>query len=94
MRKTLSMAVACAALTLAPRAAEAFCGFYVSGADAKLFNNATMVVLMRDGQRTILSMQNNYQGPPRSKINAPSAASKVLPRVKILVPCVTWKFGP
>ena len=60
------MAVACAALTLAPRAAEAFCGFYVSGADAKLFNNATMVVLMRDGQRTILSMQNNYQGPPEN----------------------------
>jgi hypothetical protein len=44
--------------------AEAFCGFYVSGADAKLFNNATMVVLMRDGTRTVLSIQNNYQGPP------------------------------
>ncbi len=44
--------------------AHAFCGFYVSGADAKLFNNATMVVLMRDGQRTVLSMQNNYEGPP------------------------------
>jgi len=23
-----------------------------------------MVVLMRDGDRTVLSMQNNYQGPP------------------------------
>jgi MYXO-CTERM domain-containing protein len=49
----------------APAAAEAFCGFYVSGADAKLYNNATMVVLMRDGTRTVLSMQNNYQGPPQ-----------------------------
>ena len=48
---------------LAP-AAQAFCGFYVGGADAELFNNATMVVLMRDGTRTVLSMQNNYQGPP------------------------------
>jgi len=47
----------------APRA-RAFCGFYVGGADAKLFNNATMVVLMREGTRTVLSMQNNYQGPP------------------------------
>lgn len=47
-----------------PRDAEAFCGFYVSGADAKLFNNATMVVLMREGTKTVLSMQNNYQGPP------------------------------
>lgn len=52
------------ALSAAPREAEAFCGFYVSGADAKLFNNATQVVLMRDGIRTVLSMQNDYEGPP------------------------------
>ncbi len=44
--------------------AQAFCGFYVAGSDAKLFNNATQVVLMRKGTRTVLSMQNNYQGPP------------------------------
>jgi MYXO-CTERM domain-containing protein len=44
--------------------AQGFCGFYVAGADAALYNDATMVVLMRDGQRTILSMQNNYQVPP------------------------------
>ena len=49
---------------LSTQAAQAFCGFYVSGADAKLFNNATQVVLMREGTRTALSMQNNYQGPP------------------------------
>jgi len=42
-----------------------FCGFYVAGADSQLTNNATMVVLMRDGTRTVLSMQNNYQGPPQ-----------------------------
>jgi hypothetical protein len=48
----------------APGEAAAFCGFYVSGADAKLFNNATQVALMREGTRTVLSMQNNYQGPP------------------------------
>jgi hypothetical protein len=47
------------------RPARAFCGFYVSGADAKLTNDATQVVLMRDGTRTVLSMQNNYQGPPQ-----------------------------
>src|SRR5580658_8555263 len=45
--------------------ARAFCGFYVSGADARLTNNATQVVLMRDGTRTVLSMQNGYQGPPQ-----------------------------
>jgi hypothetical protein len=48
----------------APRDAGAFCGFYVGGADTKLFNNATMVVMMREGTRTVLAMQNNYQGPP------------------------------
>src|SRR6202007_2790903 len=48
----------------APRPASAFCGFYVSGAGQKLFNNATTVVLMREGTRTVLAMQNNYQGPP------------------------------
>jgi MYXO-CTERM domain-containing protein len=52
-----------AAASAAPRPAEAFCGFYVGGAGQKLFNNATMVVLMREGTRTVLSMQNNYQGP-------------------------------
>src|SRR5215831_6757286 len=51
---------------IVPREAAAFCGFYISGADAKLYNNATMVVLMREGQRTVLSMQNNYQGPPEN----------------------------
>ncbi len=45
-------------------AAQAFCGFYVAGGGAELFNNATQVVLMREGTRTVLSMQNNYQGPP------------------------------
>jgi len=54
------------ALLVGSSDAEAFCGFYVAGADAKLFNNATMVVMMRDGQRTVLSMQNNYQGPPEN----------------------------
>jgi len=51
------------ALTAAHRA-SAFCGFYVSGADNKLFADATQVVLMRDGTRTVLSMQNDYKGPP------------------------------
>ncbi len=50
---------------LAPARTDAFCGFYVSGADARLTNNATSVVLMREGTRTVLSMQNNYQGPPQ-----------------------------
>jgi len=44
-------------------AAYAFCGFYVSGSNKKMFNDATQVVLMRDGTRTVLAMQNDYRGP-------------------------------
>lgn len=54
--------LACAALT--PGDARAFCGFYVAGSGAQLQNAGTHVVLMRDGTRTVLSMQNDYQGPP------------------------------
>ena len=65
MRRRFAWSVLVLLLTLTtPRAASAFCGFYVSGADAQLYNNATLVVLMRSGTRTVLSMQNNYQGPP------------------------------
>ena len=53
-----------AALWAFPASAYAFCGFYVGGADSELYNDATMVVMMRDGTRTVLSMQNDYQGPP------------------------------
>jgi hypothetical protein len=61
----LAIPLAFSALASSP-VAEAFCGFYVAGADQKLFNNATTVVLMREGTRTVLSMQNNYQGPPEN----------------------------
>src|SRR5579885_1454541 len=64
---TRHLAAAALALTLLASAdASAFCGFYVSGADTKLFNDATNVVLLRDGTRTVLSMQNAYKGPPEA----------------------------
>ena len=62
----LGALVSAGAVALAPQQAEAFCGFYVSGGDAELFNDATQVVMMREGTQTILSMQNNYQGPTKS----------------------------
>jgi MYXO-CTERM domain-containing protein len=52
-------------LFVAPRTAAAFCGFYVNGADARLLSRATQVVLMRAGTRTVISMQNAYEGPPQ-----------------------------
>lgn len=48
---------------LAPPA-SAFCGFYVAKADTKLFNRASKVVLVRDGDRTVLTMANDYEGEP------------------------------
>ncbi len=63
MRK-LSIVVVVALACLAPRAADAFCGFYVAPGENQLVADATQVVLMRKGTRTVLSMQNNYKGPP------------------------------
>lgn len=63
-KRLAAFAAVVGATAFASARTDAFCGFYVSGADTKLFNNATQVVLMREGTRTVLSMQNNYQGPP------------------------------
>ncbi|MEM9273729.1 MAG: DUF2330 domain-containing protein [Cyanobacteria bacterium P01_F01_bin.143] len=41
---------------------QAFCGFYVAKADTDLYNQASQVVIARDGQRTVLTMANDYQG--------------------------------
>ncbi len=46
--------------------AHAFCGFYVAGAEQPLYNDATMVVLLREGTHTVLSMRNDYRGPPEN----------------------------
>lgn len=40
----------------------AFCGFFVAQADAKLFNEASQVVIVRDGDRTVLTMANDFSG--------------------------------
>jgi hypothetical protein len=66
MRRTALAAAALVAVLTAPRAAHAFCGFYINGAGSEMFNDATQVVLMRKGTRTVLSMQNNYKGPPEA----------------------------
>lgn len=42
--------------------AVAFCGFYVAKADTKLFNKASKVAIMRDDDRTVITMANDYQG--------------------------------
>jgi hypothetical protein len=49
-------------LALASLHAQAFCGFYAGKADASLFNEASQVVIARDGPRTVLTMVNDYKG--------------------------------
>jgi Na+-translocating ferredoxin:NAD+ oxidoreductase RnfD subunit len=60
----LAFLVLSLALVLAlVRPAGAFCGFYVAQADAKLFNNSSQVAIARDGDRTVVTMANDYDGP-------------------------------
>jgi hypothetical protein len=42
--------------------AWAFCGFYVGGANAQLFNKASQVIIAHHGDKTILTMANDFQG--------------------------------
>jgi len=59
----LSSALIAASLSLAPNA-SAFCGFYVAKADTDLFNQSSKVALVRDGDRTVITMANDYIGDP------------------------------
>ncbi len=60
MLKTLKLISAAILLILG--SVQAFCGFYVSKADADLFNEASKVIIARDGDRTILTMANDFKG--------------------------------
>ena len=53
----------CVSLSLwAAGVADAFCGFYVAQAGTDLFNQASKVVIARDGDRTVLTMVNDFRG--------------------------------
>jgi hypothetical protein len=65
MRLTTFTLGALLALAATAGRAEAFCGFYVSKADGKLFNKASHVVLVRDGDRTAITMSNDFRGDPK-----------------------------
>src|SRR5882757_5838373 len=59
----LGVVVGIGVLAAGAQLAHAFCGFYVAGGTEKRINDATQVVLVRDGTRTVLTMQNDYKGP-------------------------------
>lgn len=54
----LLMVAAC----LHPIETSAFCGFYVAKADASLFNKTSQVILVREGNRTTITMSSDFEG--------------------------------
>ena len=50
------------ATTLLAANANAFCGFYVAKADTKLFNKASKVAIVRDEDKTVVTLSNDFQG--------------------------------
>jgi hypothetical protein len=65
LRKTAVFLLAVGLALGASARADAFCGFYVAKADTSLFNKASQVVLVRDGDRTVITMANDFRGNPR-----------------------------
>ena len=65
MKNRKLSALVCLLLSAAVTSSYAFCGFYVSKADTKLFNKASKVVIVRDKDRTVLTMANDFQGDPK-----------------------------
>ena len=45
--------------------ASAFFGFYVSKADGTLKNKTSQVILVRDGNRNVITMYNDFKGDPK-----------------------------
>ena len=66
MRSRVSASLlALLAVCALPEAALAFCGFYVASGEAKLFNHRSQVGLVRDGDRTVMTMASDYEGDPK-----------------------------
>ncbi len=62
MARTAAFAFALAGALAVAAPAHAFCGFYVGKAGAELYNQASQVVLARDGDRTVVTMSNDFKG--------------------------------
>lgn len=52
-------------LAMTGQEAAAFCGFYVSKADGTLKNKTSQVILVRDGNKTVITMSNDFKGNVR-----------------------------
>jgi len=61
-RVLTSLLVVVGAIACFASPAWAFCGFYVAKADTNLYNQASQVIIAREGDRTVLTMGNDYKG--------------------------------
>lgn len=59
MKKGAALVILAAMLS---HEAVAFCGFYVSKADGTLKNKTSQVILVRDGNRSVITMFNDFKG--------------------------------
>jgi hypothetical protein len=59
MKRILTF-IAASFLVTAP--AFAFCGFYVAKADAQLFNKTSEVIIVRNGDKSTITMSSDFQG--------------------------------
>jgi hypothetical protein len=64
MKRRILFGALCLCTALSPSLAHSFCGFYVATGDARLFNKSSQVVLVRDGDRTVLTMGSDFKGEP------------------------------
>jgi len=62
MKRLIFTALALVLVVWTSPAMLAFCGFYVAQANGKLFNQASQVVLVRDDNRTVMTMANDFKG--------------------------------
>lgn len=62
MRAKLAKLFIIAVLISVPTLASAFCGFYVAKADSGLFNKSSQVVMVRDGDRNVMTMSSDFKG--------------------------------
>ena len=60
--RIIATIIAAAVTVIVTTTAQAFCGFYVARADTSLFNKASQVVLVRDDDRTVITMANDFEG--------------------------------
>ncbi|HKY07779.1 MAG TPA: DUF2330 domain-containing protein [Candidatus Binatia bacterium] len=65
MKKIVWFFVLSLGLSVNGELAHSFCGFYVAKADTKIFNKASQVVLVRNDDKTVITMVNDFKGDPK-----------------------------